>query len=137
MSVLILDLDHFKALNDTHGHLAGDAVLRAVSMTVHRLIRVEDLLARYGGEEFVILARSTGRTEATRLGERIRRTVEELRVPSGSKEIKVTVSIGVAPLSDIGDAGGPNELLAIADERLYRAKREGRNRVVSVDTIDS
>jgi len=102
---------------------------------VHRLIRVEDLLARYGGEEFVILARSTGRTEATRLGERIRRTIEELRVPSGSKEIKVTVSIGVAPLNDIGDTGGPNELLAIADERLYRAKKEGRNRVVSADPV--
>ncbi len=137
MSVLIMDLDHFKMLNDTYGHLAGDAVLRAVSMTVHRLIRVEDLLARYGGEEFVILARSTGRTEATRLGERIRRTIEELRVPSGSKEIKVTVSIGVAPLNDISDTGGPNELLAIADERLYRAKKEGRNRVVSVDTAGS
>jgi diguanylate cyclase (GGDEF)-like protein len=137
MSVLILDLDNFKRLNDTYGHLAGDAVLRAVSMTVHKLIRVEDLLARYGGEEFVILARSTGRTEATRLGERIRRTVEDLRVPSGSKEIQVTVSIGVAPLSDIPETGGPNELLALADERLYRAKAEGRNRVVSVDAVES
>jgi diguanylate cyclase (GGDEF)-like protein len=133
MSVLILDLDRFKVLNDTYGHLAGDAVLRAVSQTVQKLIRVEDLLARYGGEEFVILARSTGRTDATRLAERIRKTVEELEVPTGQHVVKCTVSIGLAPLSDVGEHGGPNEILSLADERLYRAKNSGRNRVIAAD----
>jgi diguanylate cyclase (GGDEF)-like protein len=133
MSVLILDLDRFKVLNDTYGHLAGDAVLRAVSHAVQKLIRVEDLLARYGGEEFVILARSTGRTDATRLAERIRKTLEALETPVGEDILKVTVSIGLAPLSDVGDNGGPNEVLALADERLYRAKNSGRNRVISAD----
>ena len=128
-----MDIDHFKNLNDTYGHLAGDAVLRAVSAQVQKLIRVEDLLARYGGEEFVILARSTGRTDATRLAERIRRTIEELKVEDGAHTVGVTVSIGLTPLSDVGDAGGPNDLLALADERLYRAKNGGRNRVVAAD----
>lgn len=128
LAVLLLDLDDFKHTNDTFGHLAGDMVLRLVSAQMQRLIRVEDLLARYGGEEFVILARSTGKTEAVRLAERIREAIGELEIPLGDRSLRVTVSIGVAALPDVAPDGGPNELLALADARLYKAKAEGKNR---------
>lgn len=130
LSVLLLDLDDFKLINDTYGHLAGDMVLRLVSAQMQRLIRVEDLLARYGGEEFVILARTTGKTEALRLAERIRDSISELELPvTPDRSIRSTVSIGVAALPDVAPEGGANELLALADARLYRAKAEGKNRV--------
>ena len=130
LAVLLLDLDDFKSTNDTYGHLAGDMVLRLVSAQMQRLIRVEDLLARYGGEEFVILARTTGKTEAVRLAERIRESISELDIPiSPDRSVKGTVSIGVAALPDVAPEGGPTELLALADARLYRAKAEGKNRV--------
>ncbi len=131
LAVLILDLDDFKATNDTYGHLAGDMVLRLVSSQMLRLIRLEDLLARYGGEEFVLLARTTGKTEAVRLADRIRQSISELEIQvTPDHTIRSTVSIGVAALPDVPD-GGPNELLALADARLYRAKADGKNRVCS------
>jgi len=133
LSVLLLDLDDFKKVNDTYGHLAGDMVLRLVSAQMQRLIRVEDLLARYGGEEFVILARSTGKTEAVRLAERIRDSIAQLDIPIGDRSIKVTLSMGVAALPDVAPDGGPTELIALADARLYRAKAEGKDRVCSED----
>jgi two-component system, cell cycle response regulator len=130
LAVLILDLDDFKSTNDTFGHLAGDMVLRLVSAQMQRLIRVEDLLARYGGEEFVILARTTGKTEAQRLGDRMREAISKLEIPvTADRSISVTISAGVAALPDVAPDGGPNELLALADARLYRAKAEGKNRV--------
>lgn len=129
LSVLMIDIDDFKQTNDTYGHLAGDMVLRLVSAQMQRLIRVEDLLARYGGEEFVVLARSTGKTEAVRLADRIRQSISELEIPVSDRSIKVTLSLGVAALPDVAPEGGPNELLALADARLYRAKAEGKNRV--------
>lgn len=132
LAVLLLDLDDFKQINDTHGHPAGDMVLRLVSAQMQRVLRVEDLVARYGGEEFVILARSTGKTEAVRLAERIREAVGELEIPvSPERSLKVTVSMGVAALPDVAPEGGPNELIALADARLYKAKAEGKNRVVA------
>ncbi len=131
LAVLLLDLDDFKATNDTYGHLAGDMVLRLVSAQMQRLIRVEDLLARWGGEEFVILARSTGKTEAVRLADRIREAIAELDIPVGERPIRITVSIGVASLQDVAPDGGPNELLALADARLYAAKAAGKNRIQS------
>jgi diguanylate cyclase (GGDEF)-like protein len=130
LAVLLLDLDDFKQTNDTYGHLAGDMVLRLVSAQMQRLIRVEDLLARYGGEEFVILARTTGKTEAVRLAERIRASIADLEIPvTADRSIKTTISIGVAALPDVAPEGGVNELLALADARLYRAKAGGKNRV--------
>jgi two-component system, cell cycle response regulator len=133
LAVLLLDLDDFKATNDTYGHLAGDMVLRLVSAQMQRLIRVEDLLARFGGEEFVILARSTGKTEAIRLAERIRKAIGELEIPLADRSLEVSVSIGVAALPDVAPDGGPNELIALADARLYRAKAAGKNRVCAED----
>lgn len=131
LALLLLDLDDFKQTNDTYGHLAGDMVLRLVSAQMQRLIRVEDLLARYGGEEFVILARSTGKTEAVRLAERIREAISTLEIPVADRSVNVTVSIGVASLPDVAPDGGPTELVALADARLYRAKAEGKNKVVA------
>jgi two-component system, cell cycle response regulator len=127
LAVLILDLDDFKTTNDSYGHLAGDMVLRLVSAQMQRLIRVEDLLARYGGEEFVILARTTGKTEAVRLAERIRESISGLEIQvAAERSIRGTLSVGVASLPDIPE-GGPNEILALADARLYRAKARGKN----------
>ncbi len=129
LAVLLLDLDDFKQINDTHGHLAGDMVLRLVSAQMQRLLRVEDLVARFGGEEFVVLARSTGKTEAVRLAERIRESIAELEIPIADRSLKVTLSMGVAALPDVTPEGGPTELIALADARLYKAKAEGKNRV--------
>jgi diguanylate cyclase (GGDEF)-like protein len=129
LAILLVDLDDFKAINDGYGHLAGDMVLRLVAAQMQRLIRVEDLLARYGGEEFMILARSTGKTEAVRLADRIRQSIAELDIPLSDKSIRTTLSIGVASLADVAPDGGPNELVALADARLYRSKADGKNRV--------
>ena len=132
LAVLLLDLDDFKQINDTHGHPAGDMVLRLVSAQMQRVLRVEDLVARYGGEEFVILARSTGKTEAVKLAERIREAIAELEIPvTPDRSLRVTLSVGVAALPDVAPEGGPNELIALADARLYKAKAEGKNRVVA------
>jgi diguanylate cyclase (GGDEF)-like protein len=131
LAVLMMDLDDFKRTNDMYGHLAGDMVLRLVSAQMQRLIRVEDLLARFGGEEFVILARSTGKTEAIRLANRIRESISELEIPVADRSINVTLSMGVAALPDVAPEGGPTEVLGLADARLYRAKAEGKNRVCS------
>jgi diguanylate cyclase (GGDEF)-like protein len=132
LAVLLIDLDDFKKINDTYGHLAGDMVLRLVSAQMQRLLRVEDLVARYGGEEFVVLARSTGKTDAIRLADRIRESIAQLELPVTSNlTIHVTMSMGVAALPDVAPEGGPTELLALADARLYAAKRAGKNRVLS------
>jgi len=132
LAVLMLDIDDFKATNDRYGHLAGDMVLRLVAAQMQRLIRMEDLLARYGGEEFVILARTTGKTEAVRLAERIRQSIGALPLPiAPDATVHVGVSIGVAALPDVAPDGSPTDILALADARLYRAKSEGKNRVCS------
>jgi diguanylate cyclase (GGDEF)-like protein len=137
LALLMLDLDRFKAINDQHGHLAGDVVLRAVATQVQRLIRLEDVLARYGGEEFVILLRSTPTAGAVVLAERVRSTVERLQIAvnasGGPTTVGITTSIGVASLSELSPEAGPNELVATADARLYRAKVGGRNRVCGED----
>ena len=134
LSVIMVDIDDFKGMNDTYGHLVGDMVLRLVSAQMLRLIRVEDLLARFGGEEFVILARSTSKTEAAMLADRIRESIEQLEMPVDGHSLRVTLSLGVAALPDVPE-GGPNEIIALADARLYQAKSDGKNRVCSEGTI--
>jgi diguanylate cyclase (GGDEF)-like protein len=123
LALLMLDLDRFKEVNDAHGHLTGDMLLRVVAAHLLRLIRIEDVLARYGGEEFVILIRSTPHKDAGILAERVRTTVERLHIaaPGGTKVLSVTVSVGVASLSELTSEAGANELIATADARLYRA----------------
>ena len=130
LSVIIVDVDHFKKVNDTHGHLAGDAVLKHMGALVKRLIRPEDILARYGGEEFVIIARGTDVQNAFILAERLRQAVESEAIHFEGKEIRITSSGGVASLACCGAQRDRAMLLGTADKRLYAAKTGGRNRVV-------
>ena len=132
LAVLLLDVDHFKQTNDGYGHLVGDQVLRAVSHRIAGVIRREDVFARYGGEEFAVLARSGSAVDAARLAERLRASIERLRVPTATSFLTVTVSIGVASLADCAEPGrtaSDVDLIALADARLYKAKGAGRNRV--------
>lgn len=123
LSVLLLDVDHFKALNDSAGHLAGDAVLRQLGQLLQRAVRSDTTVARYGGEEFAVII-PVGLREAAGLAERLRRTVEA--------ELSIRVSIGVACFDPPHDRDEP-ALLARADRALYAAKAAGRNRVVCAD----
>jgi diguanylate cyclase (GGDEF)-like protein len=129
LAVAIADIDHFKAVNDTHGHLAGDAVLAAVSAAMRDLLRDCDLCGRFGGEEFALLLPRTTAAQALEITERIRQGVSELAVPrDGTAAIRVTISIGVAVPSQARRT--LDDLLAAADHALYQAKRSGRDRVV-------
>ncbi len=130
LSVIISDVDFFKKVNDTHGHLAGDAVLKEVARRLGAAIRPDDVLARYGGEEFVVVARLTDRDDAVALAERLRIELSASPVRWDGKDIPVTASAGVASLVCCGDAPTKERLLGTADGRLYRAKEQGRNRVV-------
>jgi diguanylate cyclase (GGDEF)-like protein len=131
LSLLLLDIDHFKRVNDQHGHLAGDQVLATLARRIHDVIRNEDVFARYGGEEFAILCRAIDLDHALAFGERLRRTVEGIEQLHKESLIRVTVSIGVASLPQV-EAGEPLELMAAADDALYAAKNSGRNRVCTV-----
>lgn len=124
-AVLMLDLDHFKAINDTHGHAVGDAVLRAFGQRLQAQLRRSDLCARYGGEEFVVLLAGTPFEPAEDVAERLRASVNEAPLVEG---VTATVSVGTASHRPDDDAAS---LLARADAALYEAKRGGRNRVVS------
>jgi two-component system, cell cycle response regulator len=132
LSNILFDLDHFKKVNDTHGHLAGDVVLRVVAAQVQKTIRTEDVLARYGGEEFAILVRGIPHANSARFAERVRKAVERVVIPWENVQLKATISIGVSSLSELPETATGEVLLHLADERLYRAKSGGRNRVVSV-----
>jgi two-component system, cell cycle response regulator len=135
LALLMLDIDHFKTLNDSHGHLIGDDVLRAVVGVLGDTLRQEDVLARYGGEEFAVLVRGVKKDNARLLGERLRREVAEMALAKeGGEKLGVTVSVGVAmfPLENPADV--PSEqmgkrLIELADAALYRAKNGGRDRV--------
>ncbi len=132
-SVVLFDLDHFKRVNDTHGHQAGDGVLRVVAAQVQKAIRGEDVLARYGGEEFIVLVRGIAHKGVGVLAERVRSSVERLSIPWESRVLKATVSIGFSSLSERGPKATGEEIVALADDRLYRAKDGGRNRVWGTD----
>jgi two-component system cell cycle response regulator len=129
LSVIMVDIDHFKKVNDTYGHPVGDVVLRVLSQTMMKSIRNEDMLSRYGGEEFTILARNTDAQAIITLAERIRVAVESQAIPVSAGIIKITVSAGCATLEN-RNYHRPEELVAAADEALYHAKKSGRNRVV-------
>src|SRR5690606_2695640 len=128
LSLLLMDIDHFKQVNDTHGHLAGDAVLRGVSAVIAPVVRRGDVFARYGGEEFALIMRSAGLETAAGLAEQVRHALAERRFDSDAGVLRVTISIGVVSLAAASE-GTPTGLLAAADAALYRAKRNGRNRV--------
>ncbi len=129
LSLIMLDIDHFKRVNDTWGHPAGDAVIRHVAQVTPAQLRSEDVFARYGGEEFVVLLRATDLKGAVRVAERIRSSIEALSARFEGRALPATVSGGCASLSEGGERSGA-ALMSRADERLYRAKDSGRNRIV-------
>lgn len=134
VSLVMIDVDHFKRVNDTYGHLAGDAVLRDVARVFGTGLRPEDVVARYGGEEFVVVLRGIPLAEATLTAERLRREIEATTIVFEDKQIRITSSAGVACSAELPASDGPTmktALLGAADARLYEAKSSGRNRVVA------
>jgi diguanylate cyclase (GGDEF)-like protein len=130
IALLMIDVDKFKSVNDTYGHLAGDQVLKAVARTLDDNIRKMDYCARYGGEEFAVIAPAAEVEGIMLVAERLRRGVEATLVPWDGKTIKVTVSIGVGFIDGVKDfRPGTRDLVKMADEQLYAAKCGGRNRV--------
>jgi diguanylate cyclase (GGDEF)-like protein len=128
ISILSIDVDHFKKYNDNHGHDAGDMVLRAVGNCLENLFRNEDIPCRFGGEEFVVIMPGADVDTALRRAEQLRSKIEDIAVRYLEKNLpRITVSIGVAVFPDAGD--NPQAVLKAADQALYRAKEKGRNRV--------
>lgn len=130
MTLIMIDLDHFKQVNDRHGHPAGDAVLKATSEALLRSVRAEDVVSRHGGEEFAVLARGTNEEGARVLAQRLRTRIAALQIGLGDTVLRVTASLGVAVQSPETSYRSPAELVAAADEALYAAKHGGRDRVV-------
>ena len=128
LSLLMFDIDHFKNINDTHGHLTGDYVLKEMARRLLGRIRREELMARYGGEEFAAVLPETDHAGAMTFGEQLRALVADEQFEYEGDKFTVTISIGIAPTEgqDIDTA----TFIKMADDNLYRAKREGRNRVV-------
>jgi diguanylate cyclase (GGDEF)-like protein len=127
-SLIMFDIDHFKAINDTYGHDAGDEILKEISSRIKRIIRTEDNIFRYGGEEFVVILPETDEKSAAMLANRLRTEISDLPFIINDNSVFVTASFGV---SSFYDAKTPKELVKNTDNLLYRAKNTGRNRVVS------
>jgi len=134
-SLIMLDVDHFKQINDTFGHPVGDQVLKRLAGILDKMVRKVDTVARYGGEEFSLLLPNSGKREALKLAERIRKSVEEARFEAGSTRIPVTVSMGLATFPE--DTRLRQDLLEQTDQALYAAKKAGRNRVCTFPEIRS
>ena len=129
LSFIMFDIDHFKKINDVHGHLAGDFVLKELARIVQTRIRRDEVFARYGGEEFAIVLPETNLEGARALADWLREKVEKSNFTFQNETIRVTISIGVSVLND--DHKVSTDLIQDADGKLYEAKRGGRNRVVS------
>jgi two-component system cell cycle response regulator len=130
LSLVMFDVDHFKRVNDTYGHLAGDAVLKNVASILTNGIRTEDVLARYGGEEFAVIARGIPAAAATVLADRLRAATKQSSVIYSDHSLAVTLSAGVASLANCEGQHDKVTLIGIADARLYKAKQGGRDRVM-------
>lgn len=135
LSAVMIDLDHFKQVNDTNGHAAGDEVLRITVERCRTVLRSFDTVARIGGEEFVILLPGTNEVEAIEIAERVRAVIATGPVSAGGRSLDITASLGCATIGD--DAEDLDTLLKLADEALYRAKRLGRNRVEMQSALDT
>ncbi len=133
LTVVLSDIDYFKKVNDTYGHLTGDEVLRQVGRVFGSKLRGSDLSARYGGEEFILILPGSNAVGGKIVAERLRRTIEALKIAGPSGELAVTASFGVAGVCGPGCAGKMRDLILRADEALYAAKRGGRNRVVAAE----
>ncbi|MGC4089122.1 MAG: GGDEF domain-containing protein [Polyangiaceae bacterium] len=130
-SLVLLDIDHFKRVNDTYGHQAGDMVLKELVTLSQRSLRTEDVFARFGGEEFGVILRGINLRGASRLGERLRMALELTPLEFEGATIKVTLSAGCASMACCSEPATPDEIIRVADRRLYAAKSGGRNRVIS------
>ena len=128
LSLLLLDLDHFKRVNDGYGHVAGDHVLCRFAESVQASVRNEDVFARFGGEEFAIISRSISSHEARLFAERLRTMVANLVIEYAKERIPLTMSVGIAAVPEV-PATSPRELIEAADKALFQAKRAGRNRI--------
>ncbi len=128
ISLLMIDIDHFKSFNDNHGHMTGDLVLKNIAQILRSSSRKEDIVAPYGGEEFAIVLQETDSHQAKRVAEKIRAAVEKYDLPNGNETQKVTISIGIGASGEGVDSA--DQLISLADRAVYRAKAEGRNRVV-------
>jgi two-component system, cell cycle response regulator len=133
MSLVMMDVDHFKKVNDTYGHPAGDFVLSKVAQKISETIRSEDVFARYGGEEFALLLRESPEEKAMSCAERCRRAIDQLELQYSGATLHVTISLGVCTLFD-SDFAQSEDLIASADRYLYQAKKNGRNRVEGKST---
>jgi len=130
LSVIMIDIDHFKQYNDTYGHLQGDVALKTVTRVVESNSRTEDFVARYGGEEFIVVLPGIKIAKAVEIAEKMRKSVADAKIAASSKDIpegfeKATISLGVASLRK----EGIKDMLERADKALYAAKREGRNKI--------
>jgi diguanylate cyclase (GGDEF)-like protein len=124
LGMILIDVDHFKSINDTYGHAAGDYCLQSLMKCAEKSVRISDLLFRYGGEEFVIVLPETDEAGVLRLAKRIRRRVERLETTYQNQLIRMTISLGITTLRDSDDE---KTLFTRADEALYQAKQDGRN----------
>jgi diguanylate cyclase (GGDEF)-like protein len=127
IAVLLLDVDHFKELNDAYGHQAGDDLLCELARQLGRVVRAEDVLARWGGDEFIVLARNATAEAARQLAERLRTAAQTAYVVANDVPLSPSISVGVVTLCEMDPDEGPTELIARADDRLYGAKLAGRN----------
>ncbi|WP_435273920.1 GGDEF domain-containing protein [Psychrobium sp. nBUS_13] len=133
-SLVMLDIDHFKQINDTHGHPAGDAILQQLAAIIKESMRENDSVARYGGEEFAIILHNTTSNKASHFVERLRKAIEDTEFALQETVIKVTISFGIAQIST---KGGDNKAwMEAADKALYQAKRQGRNQGVVYESMD-
>jgi len=136
LALISIDIDHYKVFNDTYGHLEGDQVLKSVAKTISASIkRPGDLAARYGGEEFLVMLMNTTCKGAEQVAERIRKDIEALEIKNKAMDTVLTVSIGVVSIVPSRKMS-PKDLLAIVDKALYKAKEEGRNKVVVCNKIE-
>lgn len=138
LSVLMIDIDHFKSINDAHGHAVGDRVLETVAQTLSDRTRPYDVVARFGGEEFVVLMPGATLTQAADTAERIRGALESLRIERGTglRAVAVTASLGLSCLRAPGPGESGEALLERADRAMYAAKHGGRNRCVCLEAFD-
>lgn len=128
LSIMMIDVDYFKRVNDEHGHGVGDEVLRNVGRSLHDAVRTEDVVARYGGDEFIILCRGEDEAQTEQFGDRLRNSIRGRDILVDGEHFHLTLSLGVATFGD-NDPGSMMELIARADSALYAAKRLGRDRV--------